>query len=443
MIKILGRSATGQKITTYTSLVTGPRRQGESDGCEEMHVILLDNGRSRILGGPIAEILGCIRCGACLNACPVYKNIGGHAYGDTYPGPVGAIVTPGLRGIRGWKALPDASSLCGACRDVCPVRLDIPRMLLELRKQAVEEAGVPWTLRAGLWGFGMAASRPWLYRLCARLGGIGARLLAPGGWIKKLPGLAGGWTRSRDMKTPGAEKLPTIVPGAPCPLTARLAILCPRTPGPGPRASSRKPGRACRSAWPILSRTPARSGSACWRSSPCWACEAHVEASEADVRARVSALIAGKSVLSWDADKLPYGTGACLAATDRKVYYGSDSKADQGQAEIGLTGCENAIAETGTLAMTSGPGRPRSASLMPIVHVAVIRAADILLGMGEYFRKAYEATIPEATASKRAKSVGHIPYVVFITGPSRTADIELSLTLGVHGPGELIAVIGP
>jgi L-lactate dehydrogenase complex protein LldF len=205
MIKILGRSATGQKITTYTSLVPGPRREGETDGCEEMHVILLDNGRSRILGGPIAEILGCIRCGACLNACPVYKNIGGHAYGDTYPGPVGAIVTPGLRGVKGWKALPDASSLCGACRDVCPVRLDIPRMLLELRKQAVEEADIPWTLRAGLWGFGMVASRPWLYRLGARLGGIGARMLAPGGWIKKLPGLAGGWTRSRDMKTPAPK----------------------------------------------------------------------------------------------------------------------------------------------------------------------------------------------------------------------------------------------
>jgi L-lactate dehydrogenase complex protein LldF len=205
MIKILGRSATGQKITTYTSLVTGPRRPGESDGCEEMHVILLDNGRSRILGGPIAEILGCIRCGACLNACPVYKNIGGHAYGDTYPGPVGAIVTPGLRGIKGWKALPDASSLCGACREVCPVRLDIPRMLLELRKHAVEEADIPWSLRAGLWAFGVGASRPWLYRLGAGLARIAAGIAVPGGWIRKLPGLAGGWTRSRDMKAPAAK----------------------------------------------------------------------------------------------------------------------------------------------------------------------------------------------------------------------------------------------
>ena len=205
MVKILGRSATGQKITTYTSLITGPRRAGESDGCEEMHVILLDNGRSRILGGPIAEILGFIRCGACLNACPVYKNIGGHAYGDTYPGPIGAIVTPGIRGIKEWKALPDASSLCGACREVCPVRLDIPRMLLELRKHAVEEADIPFSLRAGLWGFGVVASRPWLYKTGARLGGIFMRLITPDGWIKKLPGLAGGWTRSRDMKAPAAK----------------------------------------------------------------------------------------------------------------------------------------------------------------------------------------------------------------------------------------------
>jgi L-lactate dehydrogenase complex protein LldF len=205
MIKVLARSATGQKITTYTSLVSGPRREGESDGCQEMHVILLDNGRSRILGGPIAEILGCIRCGACLNACPVYKNVGGHAYGDTYPGPVGAIVTPGLRGIKGWKELPDASSLCGACREVCPVRLDIPRMLLELRKQAVAEADVPLALRVGLWGFGFAASKPFLYRAGAGLFRRLSRLLSREGWIRKLPGLAGGWTRSRDLKAPAAK----------------------------------------------------------------------------------------------------------------------------------------------------------------------------------------------------------------------------------------------
>ena len=205
MIKILARSATGQKITTYTSLLSGPRRPGETDGPEEMHVILMDNGRSSILEGELAEILVCIRCGACLNACPVYKNIGGHAYGDTYPGPVGSIVTPGLRGVAPWKELPDASSLCGACREVCPVRLDIPRMLLKLRASAVEEAKIPWTLRFGLWAFGNVAARPALYRAGARLGGAALRLLGRSGWVRRLPGLAGGWTRSRDLKAPAPQ----------------------------------------------------------------------------------------------------------------------------------------------------------------------------------------------------------------------------------------------
>jgi L-lactate dehydrogenase complex protein LldF len=205
MIKILGRSATGQKITTYTSLVSGPRRPGDPDGPEEMHVILMDNGRSNILAGQLAEILGCIRCGACLNACPVYKNIGGHAYGDTYPGPVGSIVTPGLRGVTKWKALPDASSLCGACREVCPVRLDIPRMLLNLRKTAVEEGSSPWYLKISMKIFGIMGSSPFLFKSAARLGAFGSKFLAPGGWIKKLPGFAGGWTRSRDMKAPAAK----------------------------------------------------------------------------------------------------------------------------------------------------------------------------------------------------------------------------------------------
>ncbi len=155
--------------------------------------------------------------------------------------------------------------------------------------------------------------------------------------------------------------------------------------------------------------------------------EVFVEDSEAALRARVKELITGKAILSWDADKLPYGAGECLK--NENTCFGQAPRETQGQADIGLTGCENALAETGTLAMLSGPGRPRTASLLPLIHVAILRRADILLGMGEFFDK--------------LKSRAPLPYLVFITGPSRTADIELSLTLGVHGPGRLIVAIGP
>jgi len=204
-LKLLARSATGQKITTYTTLIRGPRRAGDECGPEAMHVVLLDNGRSRILAGENAEILGCIRCGACLNACPIYKSIGGHAYGDTYPGPIGAIVTPGLRGLHGWSDLPAASTLCGACRDVCPVRLDIPRMLLGLRRETVREEGAPWSLRIGLGAFAWIAPRPALYRVATRLARALLRLRARDGWVRSVPGLASGWTKVRDLKAPAAK----------------------------------------------------------------------------------------------------------------------------------------------------------------------------------------------------------------------------------------------
>lgn len=155
--------------------------------------------------------------------------------------------------------------------------------------------------------------------------------------------------------------------------------------------------------------------------------DVHVEATETGVRERVKALIGGKRILSWDADQLPYDTGTCLEG--ETVCFGRDPREEQGRAEIGLTGCEAVLAETGSLAMAAGPGRPRNPSLLPYVHVVVIRTSDIVLGMGEFFDVYKQQAV--------------LPYVVFITGPSRTADIELSLTLGVHGPGQVIAVIGP
>ena len=134
MIKLLARSATGQAMTVYTNLYGGPRAAGERDGPEEFHLVLVDNGRSEILGSRYREALRCIRCGACLNACPIYRNIGGHAYGGVYSGPIGAVITPLLEGLAEYRDLPRASSLCGACYEVCPVKIDIPKHLVHLRE---------------------------------------------------------------------------------------------------------------------------------------------------------------------------------------------------------------------------------------------------------------------------------------------------------------------
>lgn len=204
-LQVLARSATGQNLTVYTNVITGPRRAGEVDGPEELHVVLLDNGRSKVLGSSEAEILYCIRCGACLNACPVYQQIGGHAYGSVYPGPVGAVLTPALWGQDPWSDLPHASSLCGACREVCPVRIDIPRMLLSLRAKGVEEGRAPSWIARGIGMFNRMAARPWLFRAAGRAAAIGTRVLASSGWIRRLPGPLRGWTQSRDFPAMPAE----------------------------------------------------------------------------------------------------------------------------------------------------------------------------------------------------------------------------------------------
>jgi L-lactate dehydrogenase complex protein LldF len=199
MLQVLARSATGQKLSVYTDVLTGPRRAGDPDGPEELHVVLVDNGRSELRSTEFEEILLCIRCGACLNACPVYREIGGHAYGSVYSGPVGAVLTPALKGVAEWHELADASSLCGACREVCPVRIDIPRMLLATRAKAFDQgAATPWTVPV-LSGLRWAATRPAIFRASARVARFASRLLARNGWIDHAPWPLSGWTQSRAL----------------------------------------------------------------------------------------------------------------------------------------------------------------------------------------------------------------------------------------------------
>ena len=200
LLQVLARSATGQKLSVYTTFCTGPARPGDPDGPEEFHLVLLDNGRAEMLGTDYAEALFCIRCGACLNICPVYQEIGGHAYNATYPGPIGAVLTPALEGLDGDnKWLPQASSLCGACQEVCPVRIAIPDMLLKLRRDSVAQLGTPIAERLSMraWRIGMGS--PGLYKAGARLGRTGLRMLTRRGKIRRLPPPLSGWTESRDF----------------------------------------------------------------------------------------------------------------------------------------------------------------------------------------------------------------------------------------------------
>lgn len=179
-LSLLARSATGQPMSIYTSFITGPARDDDPDGPEEVHIILLDNGRSNLVGTTYEEILQCIRCGACLNACPVYREAGGHAYGSPYSGPIGAVISPLLFGLEDYEALPHASSLCGACKDVCPARIDLPRMLLELRKDEVEKKVLPWQERKLEEAVGWVLTNEHMMKLAT---GIGRIVQRP--WAKK------------------------------------------------------------------------------------------------------------------------------------------------------------------------------------------------------------------------------------------------------------------
>jgi L-lactate dehydrogenase complex protein LldF len=211
-LSLLGRSATGQQLTVYTSLMSGPRRNGERDGPEEFYVVLLDNGRTKLLADESRrETLYCIRCGACLNHCPVYRKVGGYTYPTTYSGPIGAILTPQHQGPEAHPWLPYASSLCGVCAEVCPVKIDIPRILLDLRadvveaKQAKGESGLE-RLGFKLWAWLMR--RPKLYEMA---GSIAVAVMpGDGGWIDRLPkalmfGPGGDWLKERQAPKPAQE----------------------------------------------------------------------------------------------------------------------------------------------------------------------------------------------------------------------------------------------
>jgi L-lactate dehydrogenase complex protein LldF len=210
LLRLLARSATGQEFSSYTTLSTGPRRTGDLDGPEEYHVVLLDNGRSALLGGEFQEMLRCLRCAACLNHCPVYAAVGGHAYGWVYPGPMGAVLTPALVGVAEAGHLPNASTFCGRCESVCPVKIPLPKMMRHWREREFAQHLSPAVYRSGLRLWAWVAQRPALYHALA---GIAGRVLGWAGGVRgrfrALP-FAAGWTAVRDLPAPEGRSFQSL-----------------------------------------------------------------------------------------------------------------------------------------------------------------------------------------------------------------------------------------
>ncbi|MBV9654868.1 MAG: lactate utilization protein [Acetobacteraceae bacterium] len=204
LLRVLVRSATGGELTQYTTFHCGPKRPGDADGPDEMHIVLVDNGRTRMLTNGLREMLRCIRCGACMNHCVVYRQIGGHAYGSVYPGPMGAVLTPVFEGLDKSRDLVHACTMNGRCAEVCPVMIPLPTLLRGWRDRSWREGLEPASVRSGIGVWRFLATRPRLYRLATRFGLPAMRLFSRRGWIRSMP-LAGGWTEYRDMPAPPAR----------------------------------------------------------------------------------------------------------------------------------------------------------------------------------------------------------------------------------------------
>ena len=381
VLEVLPRSATGQAITQYVSFITGPARPGDAahDGPREVHVILLDNGRSRLVGTPAEELLYCIRCGACLNACPVFRTMGGHAYGTTYPGPIGAALTPHLTAGRAGRDLPWASSLCGACREVCPVNIQLDDQLIALRAQYPKPTGERLAM-AAFGGLAHGGLLPATLRV--------ARVLLGGRPAARLPGVLDRWARGRTIRgiAPRLRRRAGAPPAAP-----RSVPVPPPAP---PAAAAPSPG------------DPRVAFARNWERQGGKSMRVH----RAQLGHAVRQVI-GQGPVSHDAV-----LGALVEGVE---------SAGPLEAACGLIWAEAAAVATASVVLRSGSHTQRRRSLVP-GRVVFIVDADTL-----------HPDLPAAFSALGLLETGPRPAAVtLVSGPSRSSDIENDLVIGVHGPGE-------
>jgi len=352
-LKLLASSATGQHLTTYVHLITGPRQTDDVDGPREVHLVLLDNGRSKVLEGQYRDVLRCIRCGACLNVCPVYRQASGHAYGHVYPGPIGAVLAPALEGVERFGHLAKASTLCGACEEVCPVKIPLPEMLLKLRDESKRVGAVqdpaPWGVYAA------GAIHPTVWRIGLKMLPIASKLLPhpmKAGWLefKELPERQG-----RDFRTwwqnhasPGFAPSRCPDQNADTPLVAKSAI--------------------SGDLWETFTERAKGLG-------------VNVEAAVPD------------DILQ----KL------CYVDPDVPGYDEVRRTDDVWAAEVGITMADMAVAETGSLVVSAKNGRARLASLAPPVHVVIV--GEIVATVEDAFAKMDQRTSVVVTGTSRTADI--------------------------------------
>jgi L-lactate dehydrogenase complex protein LldF len=459
-MQLLPRSSTGERMNPYTSFWTGVR---PGDGPQEFHLVLLDNGRTDVLADQVGrQALRCIRCSACLNVCPVYSRTGGHAYESVYPGPIGAILTPQLRGVERAPSLPYASSLCGACYEVCPVEIDIPRVLVHLRSRVVDSAPAWAPERAAMKAMYRAFASRRAYERAQRAARLGARPLARRGRIERLPWPLSGWSATRDLSAPPRESFrdwwrrergepepsEPSEPSEPMRRDLRSPPLRPSTSaGSGAERGSPPQGDA-RSV--VLARVRAaladRAGAVevprgyrrrskrprddvvALFAERVGEYRASVRRARAGEAAGVVAALCGERgarrlVVPEGLPDLWRPAGVELVADDDLT------PAELDGLDGALTGCALAIAETGVLVLDGGAGQGRRAlTLVPDYHVCVVAEEQVV----DLVAEAIERLEPAVREGRP---------LTFVAGPSATSDIELNRVEGVHGPRTLHVVV--
>ena len=450
LLSVLPRSATGQKLTSYFTMLTGPRRENEADGPDEVHLLLLDGGRSRHLGTPFQEAFHCIRCGACQNACPVFQTVGGHTYDSVYGGPIGSILSPMLRGLDVSGELPAASSLCGACMDACPVFVDIPRMLLEMREARTVKKNNALMERFSFRLLGMAMRKPFVWETGFKVGSVFSRLLSSktATW---LPGPLGAWAQGRELpkitnksfRARWREKKRRSVnfPSTAHELarTNRPDVIVEKAHHALELAHGLSHGHFEIPEDPLPEITVPDATARFSTEFEAIANPVDRPNSMEEIREHILKL-AGK----WKeypiavSDGLPFEVTDLLMAEDFDVISPSidgDNRDAIARCGIGITGCDWAIAETGSIVLLSGPGHPRLHSLLPEIHLTLIPEKNILPHISSLG--------PELERVLKQEESNSPSCVNFITGPSRSADIALTLIKGVHGPRDVFAIIVP